>query len=76
MTALKKGSKAAKDFMAKIRAAKGKTKPKKVASTKIGYKPDRMAIVKKGTKKISTYKAKGYTRKDIDLTKMTGQWWT
>lgn len=35
MAALKKGSKAAKDFMAKIRAAKGKTKPKKVGATKI-----------------------------------------
>jgi len=64
MAALKKGSKAAKDFMAKIRAAKGKTKPKKVAATKIGYKPDKMAIVKKATKKISSYKAKGYTRRD------------
>ena len=64
MAGLKKGSKAAKDFMAKIRAAKGKTKPKKVALKKIGYKPDRMAIVKKATKKISAYKAKGYTRKD------------
>jgi len=64
MPTLKKGSKAAKDFMAKLRAAKGKTKPKKVALKKIGYKPDRMAIVKKATKKISSYKAKGYTRKD------------
>ena len=36
MATLKKGSAAAKAFMAKIRAAKGKTKVKAKAKTKVG----------------------------------------
>ena len=53
---LKKGSKEAKAFMAKIRAAKG--------SSKVGYKSDRLTTLPLATKFISKYKKAGYSRKD------------
>jgi DNA repair protein RadC len=65
MTKFKKGSAEAKRFMAKLRAMKGKTTAKKsVNKSKIGYKDDRLSILKKGTKYMKKYKEMGYDRKD------------
>lgn len=50
---LKKGSQAAKDFMAKIRAKKGKTKTKISGTKKTTFKP---FSKKKAVKKASTHK--------------------
>ena len=75
---LKKGSAAAKAYMAKIRAARGKTKPvakaktkakakkttKKIDPNKIGYKDDRTKILKKSSEYINAYLKKGYNRKE------------
>ena len=71
MPTLKKGSAAAKAFMAKLRAAKGKSKPKakkvvakKTATKKVGYKSDRTQILTKATPYIKKYIDKGYSRTD------------
>jgi hypothetical protein len=65
MKKLKKGSAEAKRFMAKIRSMKGKTTAKKsVNKSKVGYKDDRLSILKKGTKYMKKYKEMGYDRKD------------
>ena len=71
MPTLKKGSAAAKAFVAKLRAAKGKSKPKakkvvakKTATKKVGYKSDRTQILTKATPYIKKYIDKGYSRTD------------
>ena len=60
MASYKKGSPEAKAFMAKIRAAKGKNKP----ATKVGYKSDRLKILKVSSKLIKKYIDQGYNRKE------------
>lgn len=70
MKKLIKGSKAAKEYMAKIRAKKG--------TKSLAYAPDRMAILKNSTKVISNYRKSGLNRKDaiknatLDVAFMSG----
>jgi DNA repair protein RadC len=65
MTKFKKGSAEAKKFMAKLRSMKGKTTAKKsVIKSKVGYKSDRLDILKKASPYIKKYKERGYNRKD------------
>jgi hypothetical protein len=60
MANFKKGSPEAKAYMAKLRAAKGKTKP----VSKVGYKSDRIQVLTRATPLIKKYMDKGYTRKE------------
>jgi hypothetical protein len=60
MPNFKKGSPEAKAYMAKLRAARGKTKP----ASKVGYKSDRLKILKVSSKLIKKYIDQGYNRKE------------
>lgn len=60
MPNFKKGSPEAKAYMAKLRAARGKTKP----VSKVGYKSDRLKILKVSSKLIKKYIDQGYNRKE------------
>ena len=68
MATLKKGSAAAKAFMAKIRAAKGKTKVKAKAKTKVG-----MNKTENDIKVTSNVKNRTFTIKKNGITYRTGK---
>jgi hypothetical protein len=59
MPKFKKGSAAAKAYMAKLRAARGK---KNTPGKKVGYRADRTTILTRATPLIKKYQEKGYTR--------------